>query len=814
MKIECRVVDGQLPLVAEIGLENAVTRLEGDNGIGKTITSEVLTICCGQQPLRGDRQRARWTSLRDLLGSVEITITQLAGGQSVAWRFDSRTWPQDLATARDVTDEWFTGISIDGHSASLSDVRQLVSAYRLAGNEGLVETLVEECEQAAQQADVFRDATEARRSLLGAEIGKLRRLLNSVNVDQLGELMHRDVELKLELQEQQQQDRTLVDQLKLADAALAAAARLRDLTSDADIQAEIDSIVQRRSDVRSERDKLQEKVDELVVEGSRQEEAREKLERSEQSVKRATTQLTNAAGRLGRSLQSAGLQGAEDIDPERQSVRDELERARRARRDISLAEPLIELGTRLLDHLEDASGQGLGDETIAIDADAETRELTVRRLADDVDRRREQLAVTPDDPALEEISQRVTELDQRLQQLNEARSLAEKRNTAATRLQTARERHQKVSEELDPAAAERLRQTREQLSAYDDELAKLMQRQTLLEQQQADLESGPPIESVRAELGAALASLSTTTGELERLHLQLSRTRSGHQAQLETTREQVAAVRRERSKLLRELERLIADLWDNDVVDSLAARLPELRPESNAETGEQLRRLARLDQLVQRVEDEIDVFENQVIAIPDLLRGLGGQVRGRLTGRTDASATAARDRDPYLDIAKLWLSRIAEGWFAVDTVREQLLGPDAATVTVDIDDRQVTAVDADGQIVAQRNLDSYSSGEQAFAFTRARLALIDHQASQPGRQRLVILDEFGAFVAQNLRAPLNEFLADWTGQHPRDRILMILPASEDYGALVHETIGQLHDRYTERLRQLDERRYFLESWSE
>ena len=85
-------------------------------------------------------------------------------------------------------------------------------------------------------------------------------------------------------------------------------------------------------------------------------------------------------------------------------------------------------------------------------------------------------------------------------------------------------------------------------------------------------------------------------------------------------------------------------------------------------------------------------------------------------------------------------------WFNNERVRQELLPQAESEIVVDLDAREVLW--EENGILRSRPLEAFSSGEQAFAYTRARLGLLDDEDNPP-QNRLVVLDEFGAFIAHD-----------------------------------------------------------------
>src|ERR1700722_14057429 len=94
MALEVRVVSeasGGLKIIEYIP-PTRPCRLEGRNGIGKSVLIRLLVLISGVQPYPG--QAALWQSLRSLVGRTKITVDGLSGDVSSAIvRLTPDHWP-------------------------------------------------------------------------------------------------------------------------------------------------------------------------------------------------------------------------------------------------------------------------------------------------------------------------------------------------------------------------------------------------------------------------------------------------------------------------------------------------------------------------------------------------------------------------------------------------------------------------------------------------------------------------------------------------------------------------------------------------
>jgi hypothetical protein len=75
-----------------------------------------------------------------------------------------------------------------------------------------------------------------------------------------------------------------------------------------------------------------------------------------------------------------------------------------------------------------------------------------------------------------------------------------------------------------------------------------------------------------------------------------------------------------------------------------------------------------------------------------------------------------------------------------------------------------------------RPLEAFSSGERAFAYTRVQLEEIGHHTSD---NKVVFLDEFGAYVARDRLSQLLAFIRNRVLGKLADQVLVVLPLGSD-----------------------------------
>ena len=164
---------GPLSVIDELPIGRLAT-LEGLNGIGKTLTIRILQLCVGHNPYRIDSPA--WRSLCDGLGELEVTINGLTGADQIKWVADSADW-RDVGDQQDPVP--FRRITVDGNPVSdLTSIRNLLAVYRLAGDEGILETFAQ---QADNEAAIVTRWTRHYASENSGPLARLEQIMEDAN---------------------------------------------------------------------------------------------------------------------------------------------------------------------------------------------------------------------------------------------------------------------------------------------------------------------------------------------------------------------------------------------------------------------------------------------------------------------------------------------------------------------------------------------------------------------------------------------------------------------------------------------------------
>ncbi len=170
-----------------------------------------------------------------------------------------------------------------------------------------------------------------------------------------------------------------------------------------------------------------------------------------------------------------------------------------------------------------------------------------------------------------------------------------------------------------------------------------------------------------------------------------------------------------------------------------------------------------LQALVNRARERADAVRRVTRDLPGVLTALENELAGR-----------AQDKRPpstLLDAVRAWFGAEVSEWFRQRQVQSTLFGEASTDLRVDLAEMTVKWR-IDGEPFS-RPITAFSSGEQAFAYTRAQLALLDSATSAPNQ--LIALDEFGAFMSRDWLGRLETYLRSRLSDYPAESTLLVLP---------------------------------------
>lgn len=774
-----------------------LSMLEGLNGIGKTLAIRLLQLCTGEMPYRTDT--AAWKSLCTGLGAFSIIATDLAGASNVRWEADSDDWIADTPPEGPVA---FRRIEIDGRPATLEQVRRIIRVHRLAGDEDLVETLAQRADHAADTARRWS------RRFADVESGPLAALEARMNAaaELVGDWSgHRFEELVVAVGEAEEARTTAIAGAKAARTrrdelvnARRVQHQLHQLQSDLPtIRAEMEAVDAEIEELRADRDQTHDAITALAGQVASAAPVARELQNARRTLGRNRDNLAAALDALAVAAAQAEVQASDAaISFAIREVQEELARLADTQASLDQAPAVRDLLDASTERLEGAEGEGLGDQILIEDPETDLQ-LTVTETKAGMVSRRAQLEGQPPPPEAADLTARIEQRSRRLELLRLARSRA---SDAARYRRLVNENQQRVDAALrafDPSAVDRLQELEARRRASDERMLELAAHRAALHQHLGGIVAADSPEQASNQLALALDRLELDETQLEealgvaeeRLGESLSRQRDAEEAN--------RAAKRDLARGEAEVRRLSASVVTSREFAWLKDSLPShALPEAGHPAHQQAAALGAARELLEAVVDRLGDHRGQLAALENGLRGLARRLRGH-----------ALETRRYVEELEGWLGDHFSAWFNILRVRTELLPEADGPVIVDLHTAEVRW--SEGALERARPLEAFSSGEQAFAYTRARLAILDEEEHPPAN-RLIVLDEFGAFIAHDRLTGLLAHLQDRVGDHPSDQVLVILPLSRDYESLAETAMGDEATRFARLASQIAERAYAVQ----
>lgn len=769
--------------------------LEGLNGIGKTLSVRLLQICSGSMPY--DTDSPAWKSLCQGLGEFTVTVTGLNGADSVEWEADSRDWRSGPLLGPDAVE--FRRIAIDGKTANMEAVRTLLAVERVAGDESLTETLAQEAYNAAETLRLWsrRYASPERGPLatLEREVHRIRTLLPQDARARFVAAEGQIHELGRQLKADREALEAVGDRHRALQAASELATQLAEFKNRApglaarltELDVQIDAAQKNRQSLDAQITALGTKVAMAGPAKAELNNARRTLERNRQKLQHAANVAAAFAGPLGLPTDDAAA--AKTAKHEQEQLIADLSRRRT---EIDANPAMRGVLETLATRLGEAEERGLGDQ-VTLEDEAGLYTLTVRETRNGVLARHRRLGDQPPPPEAAEISDRLEGAQRTLSRIRALLDAMDEIQRFRRLVGTNEERVHDALVVADPAAEERMRALDHQRRESDEALLSLAAERAGLQEQLGAAGGASTEESLNEQLADQLlitgGTVETILDDLESAQVELEHLR-------QTTKvadQQLKETKRDRARVEADTVHATATLsspefvWIREILDD------DVVPSEQSTLDAQIQSQELLASLLERTAERLGSMREQMAAVVGDLRNRAEHIRGREVQTT-----------LYVDALSNWLGLKFSTWFNLNKVREQLLPEALGQVSVDVEAREVKWQDKTGW--RTRPLEAFSSGEQAFAYTRARIGVLDDEPSRP-LNRLIVLDEFGAFISHDRMNQLLSYLRDRIKDNPDDQVLVILPLSRDYDELAASAVGQEGERMSDLARQIATRKY-------
>lgn len=784
MRFEIRVqASGGLRTIPEIP-DIALCRIEGANGIGKTLAIRLLELCTGGQPFQG--QRASWVSLKRNLHAASIKADGLRDGRRIEWEFDPHGWPE----LPEMVGDWLGKVRIDGAEANIRDASELIRVHRVAGDETMPATLAAQIRLDELMVETWRPRVEERAAILAERLANLAADLRRMDFRAVHDQGEGVASLAAELAGLDRLALAAEERRQRLDAAVEAQRRLERLTDQGPALDECIELAQQTLDALAGnlRD-LDERRAALRGEMEREAQTQLEIASVERLLARRRRESSRLDAQLAALITTTDAQRDGDLQGELRRAQDRIGELATERSQIDATPRAAELTEALLQRLAQAVAEGLGDVTVARVADDE---ISASALADGVTSVRNELLSRPVPANARRLDAELAAKQRLVGRLQQAIVVASRLNNAVARIGQSERQLAALLATIPGDAGQQYRLLSEESSRLSaDRAAAALERARLIAEREA-LSSGETRESLAQLVAEASSDLELEPqrfvdelSQVTAIGSQLEANRTGLLARYQAADADFRACRADLDRAL--------DLFESPEYQWLHESIPDSMPERQLSEETNIERHRRLLIATDRLAGDVAAARSAPAAVIGALQ----QLATRLDRGSGVSGPLVAG-----------LRRLYELEFRESFARpeiERALFEGGTFGRIDLDRLTVQWASPSGEIRI-RPIEALSSGERVFAYTLAR---IEGLSRIPATNRVIALDEFGAYLAQERFDQLVEYLTQRVLNRIADQILVILPLGRDVG----EASGPLPDVPSRERREKAVRTtgYFAES---
>ncbi len=745
--------------------DHPIARLEGRNGIGKTMAIRLLQLCTGQQPYRSFDTKV-WEELRESLGKVEIFCSHLEGADSIQWQVDASLWPETPdrdfpLLAKDGSTGICRSVKIDGKDADLQSVQRLLRVYRLAGDETLVEAVKADVSSLRTAADYERKELESRSSQVLAFYEDLKAHLTAASpqtveaaVNELSDAR----EVLGQLSEDLKNAESRQDELKALALQRQELESLVDQHGDpesyaGELQEKLDEIKGKQESLRGERDSLKLKVGQDAP-------ALEEIDALETKWLEKRDQRNELLDEAQGLVAKLGLLSVPPTDKEpsftspQAEARAALKALKELQANLDAGPQVAALGDRLLGILNDERAEPLRERPVA--TVEEGRRLSPQELETGIRTRQEEIAEEGRPPQAEQLEDEIRIADERLADFAQLGDILRKIRRRESELKTNRRKVKELAEGLAGVEGEKFSEIESKEEQLADEQSNCEVELRRVRQQMAQLAKGATAGTIMdrferriAEAETSLDSLDDDIQEQIRQVTVLLQQKETARLAVESSEASLATARAAYREALAQMA--VADKW-RQLRDLDMLPLPESDDETNQ---------ARINDLVLRCEGT----EARLQALSSLVAD------HIVAGLLAAEAREMPKPDGALAVLRLLEDSFGRQYFGHPSVASALFDG-GHLIRFSLIEYLVEWQPEAAEPVT-RHLDAFSSGERAFAYTKTRLEKLRDEPATTNR--FVALDEFGAFLERSRLELLEKYLFNYAVGKFVDQALIILP---------------------------------------
>jgi hypothetical protein len=733
--------------------EGTLLRIQGRNGIGKTLFVRLLQLATGFQPYLS-MPRA-WQTLREGLGPCRIDVDGLKQGVRLELLLEPAGWPIHPEPVA----EWLGAARRNGRSIEWADVARVLRVFRVGGDESLVRSLSLQVRSDQERVTQQRERLAAIASDWDAQLQPLLAAVDDLVIPTWDELTGVAHSRRVAADKARRRRKEALEDLDRVRRARQFEARLDALrTERPHILARLQELGARNDDVDAELARTEETAARVLA-GQRQgRQMRGEITKEERLYRLRAERLQRRRYELAAALRKVGLHGTQNEE----TLHDALVAARNRLADVEARRASSDRAGLVVDLINSvdrpihrAIEDDLSDEHVADIADIA---VTVQELAAGLASRR----ATIESQTTEKSRQLVVEVERTrslISDLHDALRIVRLLNKAESDLAETSMRLVQLAGRLSGASAQSYRQLQEQRASLVDELMTLAVERANLDRQLEEL----LIEGDEDAICHALAQLDVeeTGAELDERVDRLEHEAATAAASEALASDEADAADARVERLRRALALALDRLGDDEFawVARTGARLPERR----SSPAEQQAAVIELHGAARSIRADVTEVLNDHDALGMALDNLARRISADVPQGPPASIRLIKPVTRYYE--RVFAQELAE-----PEMRNALFDG-GSDVSLDLELLTTTWTGRGGER-RSRPLEAFSSGEHAFAYTRLQLENVNKFDAE---NKVVFLDEFGAYVARDRLEDLFTFVRKKAIGIIADQVVVILP---------------------------------------
>ncbi|MEO3790408.1 hypothetical protein ABGB14_09350 [Nonomuraea sp. B10E15] len=755
IEAECR---RGLKIIGEIP-STPLCKIEGYNGVGKTSAIKLLQLCTGMQPFND----VTWRTFCSELIYARVVARQLNEAREIEWILEPNHWEEGARSQAKPLSEDMVRVAIDGRRKKLRDAASLLQVHHLNIAETPETILASRAHIGGHILSAWHSADE-RADAVDAPLFRLAKLLESCSTDRARLALKSADRAETVVREISQRARGARERVDLLTTAVATADRLDALRGATPRhQDRLSQLESELATVDMRKNALDEEIEAAYARQDSDKRAENAFGRAQKALERCTRSQHAAAEELRETAAQVGVSPARDsIQRELALIEQRLTQLQDALPHVSAGPMLATLLEDLVSRLELAIAADLGDK-ILFDQEAPT--WTVHSLHNACKQQLEKFSERRPTSDEQQLNENIEQARLRLGALNDVLQKLAASEDAEGKLRDAEAKLVKAVSGLPGKGGRSLDEMTKERNTCVQQGRSLQSSIDRLRSELALIGGGHTEEELMQELDRLCREAEVTQS---RLRNELKKSED-HLTQLNKEETQasveLASTSRDARKYLDGVHRVVAEVATAGSYDWLGRVLPNFARLQELPMEEQMKLLDELLSHVKSARGIIDETKRAIETLSAQLKGLAERIEH------PERVPANNVYDPSL--AAAWLAEEARAWLDDESMKEALFG---GGDDVRFDPRNLTLSWSLGGERVTRPLAGFSSGEQAFAYTRAQLLQLERDsASTPNR--LIALDEFGAYLDGRRIADLVEDLRKRKNRAPDDQVVLILPTS-------------------------------------